>query len=102
MEAQAIQDGMRIKDVYYTGSDEMQSGYALCYDRDRGTASEVDPNRYLYVEKPAAGNLEHYVVRTLRELGRIEIDQLLSHRYKRWRRMGKVMDPQLQAAQARE
>jgi acetyl-CoA carboxylase carboxyl transferase subunit alpha len=50
----------------------------------------------------AAGNLERYVVRTLRELGRIEIDQLLAHRYERWRRMGKVRSSQLQAAQARE
>ena len=39
----------------------------------------------------AAGNLERYLVRTLRDLKRIEPDQLLTDRYARWRRMGKVL-----------
>ena len=39
----------------------------------------------------AASNLEHHIVRTLRELKRLPIDSLLQHRYERWRRMGKVV-----------
>ncbi|MCD6303780.1 MAG: acetyl-CoA carboxylase carboxyltransferase subunit alpha [Planctomycetes bacterium] len=39
----------------------------------------------------AANNLERHIVRTLRELARISIDNLLKHRYDRWRRMGKVL-----------
>jgi acetyl-CoA carboxylase carboxyl transferase subunit alpha len=42
----------------------------------------------------AANNLEWYVLRTLRELSRIPIDDLVSHRYGRWRRMGKVLTPE--------
>ncbi len=38
----------------------------------------------------AAGNLERYIVRALRELKRVPLDNLLEHRYARWRRMGKV------------
>ncbi|MFA6134819.1 MAG: acetyl-CoA carboxylase carboxyltransferase subunit alpha [Phycisphaerae bacterium] len=37
----------------------------------------------------AANNLERHIVRTLRELGRVGLDNLLQHRYDRWRRMGK-------------
>ena len=40
----------------------------------------------------AAANLEHHVVRTLRELKRLPIESLLQHRYERWRRMGKVLN----------
>jgi acetyl-CoA carboxylase carboxyl transferase subunit alpha len=39
-----------------------------------------------------AGNLEHYIARTLRELRRVPIESILSHRYERWRRMGKVLN----------
>jgi acetyl-CoA carboxylase carboxyl transferase subunit alpha len=38
----------------------------------------------------AASNLEHYVVRAVRELKRVSSETLLKHRYERWRRMGKV------------
>ncbi len=40
----------------------------------------------------AAYNLERYLVSSIRQLKRIPIDQLLEQRYKRWRRMGKVLD----------
>ena len=40
----------------------------------------------------AAHNLERHVVRTLRELKRIDPETLLAHRYDRWRRMGKVLN----------
>ena len=46
----------------------------------------------------AAGNLERFLVRSLRELGRLKIDRLLQLRYERWRRMGKVIQLQLQHA----
>lgn len=41
----------------------------------------------------AATNLERYIVVTLRGLKRVPADKLLEHRYARWRRMGKVLEP---------
>ena len=52
----------------------------------------------------AGGNLEHYIIRALRELKRATPERLLEHRYKRLRRMGKVIrlepspEPQTQPA----
>jgi acetyl-CoA carboxylase carboxyl transferase subunit alpha len=37
-----------------------------------------------------AANLEKYIDRTLRQLRRVEIGQLVKDRYKRWRRMGQT------------
>jgi acetyl-CoA carboxylase carboxyl transferase subunit alpha len=45
----------------------------------------------------AARNLQQHVVRTLRELKRIPTDKLLKHRYNRWRRMGRVLEMELQS-----
>jgi acetyl-CoA carboxylase carboxyl transferase subunit alpha len=45
----------------------------------------------------AARNLQQHVVRTLRELKRIPNEKLLKHRYDRWRRMGRVLELELQA-----
>jgi acetyl-CoA carboxylase carboxyl transferase subunit alpha len=45
----------------------------------------------------AARNLQQHVVRTLRELKRIPPEKLLKHRYSRWRRMGRVLEMELQA-----
>ena len=42
-------------------------------------------------------NLERHIVRTLRELKRIDLGNLLTHRYEHWRKMGKVVHLQLQA-----
>ena len=39
----------------------------------------------------AAHNVERHIVRSLRELNRVNTDVLLGHRYDRWRRMGKVI-----------
>lgn len=50
----------------------------------------------------AAHNLERHVVRTLRELRRIPIENLLKHRYERWRRMGKFIEMELQATAKRQ
>jgi len=47
----------------------------------------------------AANNLERHIVRTLRQLARVPLDNLLTHRYDRWRRMGKFIRGQQQAAQ---
>jgi len=44
----------------------------------------------------AAGNVERHIVHTLRQLRRIPLDHLLEHRYRRWRRMGKVIRLDLQ------
>jgi len=46
----------------------------------------------------AANHLERHVVRTLRELSRVSLDNLLQARYDRWRRMGKVIRLQQEAA----
>jgi len=60
------------KRVYYTGSDVLKNGHALCYDRDNITAvSRSDGStaiaaanasyaRAIYVEKPASGNLSNF------------------------------------------
>ncbi|MFP4355139.1 MAG: acetyl-CoA carboxylase carboxyltransferase subunit alpha [Phycisphaerae bacterium] len=47
-----------------------------------------------------ANNLERHIVHTLRELKRVDIDTLLDLRYKRWRKLGKTVDLQLQAQAA--
>ena len=43
--------------------------------------------------KPAeiATTLERYIVRTLRQLKKLPVDDLLTKRYERWRKLGKVM-----------
>ncbi len=46
----------------------------------------------------AAHNLERHIVRTLRELARVPVENLIAHRYDRWRRMGKFVHAQNQAA----
>jgi acetyl-CoA carboxylase carboxyl transferase subunit alpha len=46
----------------------------------------------------AATNLEHHIVRTLRDLRRLPVDVLLQRRYERWRRMGRVLDSDRQQA----
>ena len=38
----------------------------------------------------AAMNLERYIVKSVRKLNRLSVDDLLTQRYERWRRMGKV------------
>ena len=45
----------------------------------------------------AAHNIERHIVRTLRQLARVPLDNLLSHRYDRWRRMGKFIRGQQEA-----
>ncbi len=39
----------------------------------------------------AAGNLERYIVHSLRELKRVSVELLLEHRYNRWRSVGQVI-----------
>jgi acetyl-CoA carboxylase carboxyl transferase subunit alpha len=46
----------------------------------------------------AASNLERHILRSLRELKRVPLDNLIKHRYERWRRMGKVLHLELQTA----
>ena len=48
----------------------------------------------------AASNLERYIVHALRELRRVPADNLIQHRYQRWRRMGKFTRLQLQQAES--
>ncbi|KKL92116.1 hypothetical protein LCGC14_1887930, partial [marine sediment metagenome] len=48
----------------------------------------------------ASANLERFILRSLRELNRYPIEDLLENRYRRWRRMGKHI--RLQPEPARE
>ena len=50
-------EDIKTKRVYFTGTDTLQAGYALCYDRDSGTASADEEDRHTDVEKPTAANL---------------------------------------------
>lgn len=38
----------------------LKAGYMFCYNADYGTATESDQSRAVYVEKPAAGNLQNF------------------------------------------
>ena len=57
-----------IKKVYYTGTDVLYGGYALCYDADTlerqgdddTTAALVNEQRATRVEKPAAANINYF------------------------------------------
>jgi len=51
---------LKTKRVYYSGTDTLKTGYALCYDHDNGTASAVDWDRFFIVEKPATANLPYF------------------------------------------
>jgi hypothetical protein len=51
------------KRVYYIGTDVLQEGYCLCYDRDSNTGSSAggaDVARAVEVEKPAGDNLKYF------------------------------------------
>jgi len=50
----------------------------------------------------AASNLERHIVRTIRQLRQVDSTELLNQRYRRWRRMGKVIHLELQASSARK
>ncbi|HUU21831.1 MAG TPA: acetyl-CoA carboxylase carboxyltransferase subunit alpha [Phycisphaerae bacterium] len=50
----------------------------------------------------ATGNIERYVIQTVRELARMPVDELLEKRYARWRRMGRVIERQLESARTQE
>jgi len=49
-----------VRDFKYTGTDQLDRGYALCFDADAGTASLTDVSRGCEVEKPASGNLHNF------------------------------------------
>lgn len=55
-----VSEKQHLKKVYYTGSDTLKAGYLVCYDRDYGTAANVDLARASYVEKPSATNLKWF------------------------------------------
>jgi hypothetical protein len=50
----------RKKVVNYTGTDALEVGYLLCYDRDYGTAANADVNRAWRVEKSTATNINWF------------------------------------------
>jgi hypothetical protein len=42
--------------VFYTGTDALKKGEGVCYDSDRGTATDADAKRCNYVERPTVAN----------------------------------------------
>lgn len=48
------------KVVYYEGTDALDEGDCLCYNRDYGTASAEDEDRAYRAEKPSATNLKWF------------------------------------------
>lgn len=51
----------RVKKVYYTGTDQLAKGYALCYDQDASPTDAADEKRLgRAVEKPATANLNAF------------------------------------------
>lgn len=60
MQVQVRNEMVEKKKVYYTGTDVLHQGYALCYDADRGTATAVDDERAYMVEQPATANFQNF------------------------------------------
>lgn len=52
-------EGLKFR-AYYTGSDTLGEGYALCFDSNRGTAASEDFTRTVYVEKPNDTNVNAF------------------------------------------
>lgn len=53
-------DKQKTKRVWYSGTDQLKEGYALCYDQNYGTATVADEKRGYVVEKPATANLKYF------------------------------------------
>ncbi len=53
-------DIVDLKQVRYLGTDTLRNGYNVCYNRDTGTAADVEPLRGFSVETPSATNLDDY------------------------------------------
>ena len=54
-----VQHDTRILEPFeaqYTGADQLDEGYCLCFDQDRGVAASVDHKRVFNVEKPSTTN----------------------------------------------
>ncbi len=46
--------------VYYTGTDTLNTGYALCEVEDYGTVADADEGRLARVQKPDTNSLENF------------------------------------------
>ena len=62
---------LHTKRVWYSGSDQLSIGQAVCYDRDYGTAATREMGRAWQVEKPSAANIMHFagIVTTVNSRG---------------------------------
>lgn len=63
MSNQVVYEGTELvttKRVYYEGSDRLDVGDLLCYNRDYGTAADSDQDRLWRVEKPSATNINWF------------------------------------------
>src|SRR5690606_16203457 len=60
MQIQYRNEKVETKRVYYTGTDVLPQGAALCYDADYGTAASADNERAFRVEKPATANFHNF------------------------------------------
>jgi len=45
---------------WYTGTDAIYEGEGVCFDTNRGTATESDARRRSYVERPSSSNNRHF------------------------------------------
>jgi len=45
-----------LETFWYTGTDALMQGEAICFDTDRGTATSLDRKRNNYVERPSTSN----------------------------------------------
>ena len=52
--------------VFFTGTGALQKGIGVCYDSDRGTATETDESRMTYVELPTITNNNRFAGVTAR------------------------------------
>ncbi len=48
------------KELWYSGTDTLRIGDLVCYNRDYGTAADLEYGRAWQVEKPSATNLNHF------------------------------------------
>lgn len=60
MQIQYRNEKVETKRVYYTGTDVLPPGAALCYDADYGVATSADNERAFRVEKPSTANFHNF------------------------------------------
>jgi len=60
MQTQKERPLLIVERAYYTGTEVLAEGYCLCYDADKGTATDEDVKRAYNVEKPTIANCKNF------------------------------------------